>query len=68
MKVSTSAWFDRKEAERAIFKYIEIYYNRKRKHSSNAYKAPALFEEKWRAFYKVALQGQLIKYIIKTDP
>lgn len=42
------------QAERAIFKYIEIYYNRKRKHSSNAYKAPALFEEKWRAFYKVA--------------
>jgi len=42
------------QAEWAIFKYIEIYYNRKRKHSSNAYMAPAFFEINWRTFYKVA--------------
>jgi putative transposase len=30
---------------RAIFEYIEIYYNRKRKHSTLGYKNPAQFEQ-----------------------
>ncbi len=30
---------------RAIFEYIEIFYNRKRKHSTLGYKTPAQFEE-----------------------
>ena len=30
---------------RAIFEYIEIYYNRKRKHSTLGYKTPAQFEK-----------------------
>lgn len=30
---------------RAIFEYIEIYYNRKRKHSTLGYKTPAQFEQ-----------------------
>jgi putative transposase len=30
---------------RAIFEYIEIYYNRKRKHSTLDYKTPAQFEQ-----------------------
>jgi putative transposase len=29
----------------AIFEYIEIYYNRKRKHSTLGYKTPAQFEQ-----------------------
>lgn len=35
------------EAEHALFNYIEVYFNRRRKHSTNGYKAPALFEEEW---------------------
>ena len=35
----------REEAEQAIFEYIEIYYNRQRKHSNNGYLAPLKFEE-----------------------
>ena len=35
------------EAEQAIFNYIEVYYNRQRKHSTNGYKAPALYELEW---------------------
>lgn len=34
----------RKEAKRSIFKYIEIEYNRTRRHSSLGYKSPANFE------------------------
>ena len=35
------------QAEQELFKYIEAYYNRRRKHSANEYEAPAVFEEKW---------------------
>lgn len=35
------------EAERSLFWYIEVYYNRMRKHSTNGYVAPALYEQKW---------------------
>lgn len=33
----------RAEAKAAIFEYIEVFYNRRRKHSTNAYKAPMAF-------------------------
>jgi len=32
------------ETEQALFKYIEVYYNRRRKHSTNGYKSPATYE------------------------
>jgi transposase InsO family protein len=32
------------EAEFAIFEFIEVWYNRKRLHSSLGYRAPAEFE------------------------
>jgi len=35
------------EAEHALFNYIEVYYNRQRKHSTNGYKSPANFEREW---------------------
>lgn len=35
------------EAEQALFNYIEAYYNRRRKHSTNGYKTPAFYEAEW---------------------
>lgn len=35
---------DRHEAELALFNYIEAYYNRRRRHSSNGWLSPATFE------------------------
>ena len=35
------------EAEQALFNYIEVYYNRQRKHSTNDYKSPAHYELEW---------------------
>jgi putative transposase len=35
------------EAEQALFHYIEIYYNRQRKHSTNGYKSPTQYELEW---------------------
>lgn len=34
----------REEAKKAIFEYIEVYYNRIRMHSANDYLSPAEFE------------------------
>ena len=36
----------RQEAHKAIFAYIEIWYNRKRKHSTLGYLSPEAFERK----------------------
>jgi transposase InsO family protein len=36
----------RQSAKRAIFAYIEVYYNRKRKHSAIGYQTPIQFEHK----------------------
>jgi len=38
-------WHTRDEARRAIFRYIETWYNRQRRHSSLDYLSPAQFEE-----------------------
>ncbi|MFI3272167.1 MAG: IS3 family transposase [Pseudomonadota bacterium] len=32
-------------AELALFQYIEAYYNRRRRHSTNGWLSPATFEE-----------------------
>jgi putative transposase len=36
---------NRVSARRSIFGYIEVYYNRKRKHSSIGYRIPMVFEQ-----------------------
>jgi putative transposase len=42
------------ETERILFKYIEVYYNQRRKHSANGWKAPAHSEQAWYDLKKVA--------------
>ncbi|MCD4741604.1 MAG: hypothetical protein K8R67_03835 [Desulfobacteraceae bacterium] len=42
------------EAERILFKYIEIYYNQRRKHSASGWKEPAHCEQEWYNLRKVA--------------
>jgi len=42
------------EAEQSLFNYIEVYYNRRRRHSTNNYKSPVSFEEEWVEYKKVA--------------
>jgi putative transposase len=42
-------WTGRLELRSAVFEYIEIFYNRKRLHSSLGYRAPAEFENDYTA-------------------
>ena len=42
------------QANRAIFEYIEIYYNRQRMHSANGNLSPVEFEEKMMLQYETA--------------
>ncbi len=44
--VSQTKFHDREEAKSALFEYIEVFYNRRRLHSSLGYKSPAAFEQK----------------------
>jgi putative transposase len=37
----------RQEAKQSIFEYIEVFYNRKRRHSTLGYCTPMVFEENW---------------------
>ncbi len=37
-------WATNEEAHRAIFRYIEMWYNRKRRHSTLGYVSPAEYE------------------------
>jgi transposase InsO family protein len=42
-------WHTRDDARRGIFRYIEVWYNRKRRHSTLGYISPARYEEQMQA-------------------
>lgn len=48
-------YLTRQQAKQSIFEYIEVYYNRKRRHSTINYLSPVVFESQWynmgQAFY-----------------
>ena len=44
--VHETDWATRDEARRAIFEFIEVWYNRERRHSSLGYDTPVEYEEK----------------------
>lgn len=44
----------RAQADRALFEYIEVFYNRRRRHSSLGYMTPAKFESEFELTVKLA--------------
>lgn len=44
--IARSTWRTREDARRAIFHYIETWYNRKRRHSTLQYVSPAQYERR----------------------
>jgi putative transposase len=37
----------REQAKQSIFEYVEVFYNRKRRHSTIGYFSPVAFEKQW---------------------
>ena len=47
--IMNATWDTRDDARRAIFRYIETWYNRERRHSTLDYVSPAQYEERLQA-------------------
>jgi len=45
----------REEARQSIFEYVEVFYNRKRRHSTLGYVSPMVFENHWRKEVGISL-------------
>ena len=45
--VHTRAWPTRQAARTAIYEYLEVFYNRRRRHSSLGYLSPAEYERRY---------------------
>ncbi len=43
--IDRQTWPTRAAARRAIFEWVEVWYNRQRRHSALGYLSPARFEE-----------------------
>lgn len=46
----------KQEAKQSIFEYVEVFYNRQRRHSTLGYCAPMMFENKWQQEFEVSLR------------
>lgn len=55
-----SVFATQKEANAVLFDYIEIYYNRVRRHSTNGWLSPEAFEQK----YFKSLEGSAVHNIV----
>ncbi len=44
--IDTQSWATRTQVRRAVFEYVEVFYNRQRLHSSLGYLSPAAYETK----------------------
>jgi transposase InsO family protein len=44
--IDTRSWATRAQVRRAVFEYVEVFYNRQRLHSSRGYLSPAAYETK----------------------
>jgi transposase InsO family protein len=47
--IAKARWETRDDARRAIFRYIETWYNRELRHSTLGYVSPAVYEERLRS-------------------
>jgi putative transposase len=52
--IDRSDWANQAEAKAAVFEFIEVFYNRIRRHSSLGNLSPERFEERYRSSSAVA--------------
>lgn len=49
-------YITREQAKQSIFEYIEVFYNRQRRHSTLAYLSPAMFEMQWQQQQNISIR------------
>ena len=49
-----TSFASREEAKNAIFRFLEGFYNRRRRHSALGYLSPVAFERKWQGAQRAA--------------
>lgn len=45
--VHRTVYHSHDEARQSLFEFLEVFYNRQRRHSSLGYLSPAAFEQQW---------------------
>lgn len=50
-------YLTREEAKKSIFEYVEVFYNRQRRHSTLGYLSPAAFEKTWYQQQEISLSS-----------
>jgi transposase InsO family protein len=58
-----SGWATRDEARADVYEYLEVFYNRRRRHSSVGYCSPVTAERQFHAGVEEAIEG---KNLIET--
>lgn len=48
-------YLTREQAKQSIFEYVEVFYNRQRRHSTLGYVSPLVFEKQWQQLQDVSL-------------
>lgn len=54
-----SSWMTRQQLKTAIFDYIEVFYNRRRRHSTLDYLSPLEFERRWEMAQRTTSQNHV---------
>ena len=62
--IDRSDWASSAEAKAAVFEYIEVFYNRIRRHSSLGNRSPEQFEERYRS--KSGRQGRVTHHCLRN--
>lgn len=52
--LNRDAWPTRQDLKTAIFEYIDVFYNRRRRHSALGYRSPEDYERRWRLEHEVS--------------
>jgi putative transposase len=58
------------EAKRALFDYIEVFYNQRRRHSTIGYVSPAIYEREARAARAsvISIEGAVFSGVLQSEP
>jgi putative transposase len=66
--VHRTIYHSHEEARQSLFEYLEIFYNRQRRHSSLGYLSPLAFEQQWECTAKKPAVFLPDEWLTKQSP